>query len=191
MVQQSLKQGLKRRRVLHKSTPNYVVEWLTSEHNKHHSGSGETALGVIAEALKVESAWKRKCVSETITSRHENYQKLYDNFVRHESATFADSAQYFSEAKALARTLETYDAQSDFQEWYLARGDFLNTSATPFACVSAMNAMAVMIVKRMRNFYSKSDVKVVLLEAPKFCVARHFKFFSGYIIRYSSWETFS
>lgn len=171
MVQQSLKQGLRRCRVLHKSTPNYVVDWLCSEHNRHHSGSGETALGVMAEALKVEASWKRKCAVEAITTRHTEYQKMYDSFVRKESTTFQESVQYYSEAKALARTLETYDVQNPFQEWYLEHGDFLSGKATPFTCIGAMNQMAVLIVKCMKGYHSKADIKVVLTEALKFCVA--------------------
>ena len=124
------------------------------------------------EALKIEAAWKRKCSAEAIFVRQDGYQQVYNNFVRKESATFADSVQYFMDAKALAHTLESYGADAEFQDWYLAHGDFLSGAATPFTCITAMNQMAVLIVKLMKGFHSKTDVKVVLIEALKFCVTR-------------------
>ena len=57
------------------------------------------------------------------------------------------------------------------QEWHLASGDFLAGVAPTFS-ISMMSAMANVVVKAMKDFHPKSDIKIVLLEALKFCVSR-------------------
>ncbi len=116
MVQQTLQQGLRRCRCLHKNTPQWAIEWLCGEHNRHHKGSGETALGLIDEALRVEAAWRKKCTTDGITTRHPNYQRTYDDWVRNESETFKESVNLYTEAKSLGHALETWDVAKDFEE---------------------------------------------------------------------------
>ncbi|CAJ1394904.1 unnamed protein product [Effrenium voratum] len=147
MVQQALQHGLRRARVLGKDTPNFVVEWLCSEHNRHHQGSGETVCGLLGESLKVEASWKKRCALEGITARNPNYQKLYDAFVRTHSEAFKETVTAFGDAKSLAHTLEFYDVYSEFQDWHLAHGDFL-CGFNPMSALSTMNAMANVIEDR-------------------------------------------
>ena len=116
MVVQSLRQGLRRARILHKETPDYIINWLCDEHNRHHSGSGVTPLAVVQESLKVEGMWRRKCTSDGITTRHADYQKLYDGFVRQQSTTFRDSIQLFQDAKSLGHAMEMYDIMKEFED---------------------------------------------------------------------------
>ena len=291
MVQQALQHGLRRARVLGKDTPNFVVEWLCSEHNRHHQGSGETVCGLLGESLKVEASWKKRCALEGITARNPNYQKLYDAFVRTHSEAFKETVTAFGDAKSLAHTLEFYDVYSEFQagprrggarwrlsrlsgsrflsagskhfkalgfglvatmrprycqciqcfgpvffvnkgilrsalfirfpftcrgtvelikatlkrqsqtdsdrpfwveftcqrrgmvfgksqtfilpasqDWHLAHGDFL-CGFNPMSALSTMNAMANVIVKGLRSFHPKPEIRVVLAEAMKFCAA--------------------
>jgi len=115
MVQQTLKQGLRRCRCLHKNTPQYIVTWLCAEHNRHHKGSGENALGLVQEALAIESSWRKKCCTDSITTRHPSYQKLYDSFVRKESNTFKESITLFGESKSLGHALEQWDIYKAFE----------------------------------------------------------------------------
>ena len=115
MVEQTLRQGLRRCRCLHKSTPSWVIEWLVGEHNRHHRGSGETALALIDEALRIEAQWRKLCTKEGTTTRHPQYQKMYDDFVRKESVTFKESVTMFSEAKSLGHCLESNDIYTEFQ----------------------------------------------------------------------------
>ena len=114
-MKQNLKTGLRRARVLHKDTPDFIVDWLCSQHNLHHAGSGETPLGIVEKALKVESSWKRRCANDGLTTRHPDYQKLYDSFVRGESALFKDSITAYSEAKSLGHALESWDIYGEFE----------------------------------------------------------------------------
>lgn len=115
-VQATLKNGIKRARILHKDTPNFVVEWLCSEHNLHHTGSGETPLGIVDKALKAEASWKRKCSNEGITSRHPQYQQNYDAFVRSEAPLFKDSITLFQDAKSLGHTLGANNLIKEFED---------------------------------------------------------------------------
>lgn len=115
MVEQTLRQGLRRCRCLHKSTPSWVIEWLVGEHNRHHRGSGETALALIDESLRIEAQWRKLCTKEGTTTRHPQYQKMYDDFVRKESMTFKESVTMFSEAKSLGHCLESNDIYNEFQ----------------------------------------------------------------------------
>lgn len=116
MIQQTLKQGLRRARILHKSTPQWVIKWMCDEHNRHHSGSGVTPLALVSEALELEGSWKKKCTTEGITTRHSEYQKIYDAHVRHHSPTFRDSINLFSDAKSLGHMLEAFDALKQFED---------------------------------------------------------------------------
>lgn len=129
MVQETLKKGLRRCRILHKDTPNYVVEWLCSGHNKHHKGSGQTPFGIMKEAVKVESAWKRKCASTGMTCRNPEYQKHYDHFVREASSEFVNNVQLYNEGKSLAHSLESYDVAQEFE----ARSS-VGSSLSVFCC---------------------------------------------------------
>jgi hypothetical protein len=54
------------------------------------------------------------------------------------------------------------------QEWYLETGDFL-CGTSPAQSISLMNQMQHVITKAMKGFHPKPDVKLVLLEALKFC----------------------
>lgn len=105
-VQLGLRQGLRRARLLHKDTPDFIVEHLCAEHNLHHAGSGETPFGLVEKALKVEAMWKRKCSDEGITSRHPAYQQTYDSFVRANCWAFRENIAAFADAKSLGHVLE-------------------------------------------------------------------------------------
>ena len=117
-VQMALKQGLQRCRILHKNTPDYVVQWLCQEHNRYHAGSGATVSAVIQEAMGQECRWKKKCCDEGITTRLPNYQKRYDDFVRSGSGTFSDSVKQFQEAKILGHSLQSYDLLGAFEDGF-------------------------------------------------------------------------
>jgi hypothetical protein len=54
------------------------------------------------------------------------------------------------------------------QEWYLETGDFL-CGTSPAQSISLMNQMQNVVTKAMKGFHPKPDVKLVLLEALKFC----------------------
>ena len=56
------------------------------------------------------------------------------------------------------------------QEWYLESGDFL-CGTSPAQSISLMNQMQNVITKAIKGFHPKPDVKLVLLEALKFCAA--------------------
>ena len=116
MVVQTLKQGLRRARILHKDVPQYIVNWMCDEHNKHHSGSGVTPLALVQESLKIEAAWRAKCAKDAITTRHATYQKIYDGFVRQQSYSFKESIQLFQDAKSLGHTMETYEILKEFED---------------------------------------------------------------------------
>ena len=115
-VLQGLKTGLRRARMLHKDTPDFVVDFLCSEHNLHHTGSGETPFGLVEKALKTEAAWKRKCSDEGITSRHPEYAKQYDAFVRATCPAFKDSIVSFQDAKSLGHTLESREVLKEVED---------------------------------------------------------------------------
>ena len=116
MVVQTLKQGLRRARILHKDTPNYVIKWMCDEHNRHHSGSGVTPLAIVEEALNLEASWRRKCSTEGITTRHSEYQRLYDGFVRNQSSLFRESISLFQDAKSLGHTMQNFESQKEFED---------------------------------------------------------------------------
>ena len=116
MVSQTLEQGLRHARVLSADTPDFVVSWLVSEHNRHHAGSGDNVLSLVSDALQVEANWKRRCADTGMTSRAANYQKHYDTFVRQGSPTFAENVTSFSDAKSLGHTLQQWEIYHAFEE---------------------------------------------------------------------------
>lgn len=71
----------------------------------------------MAEALRVEASWKKKCSTTGTTSRNPEYGKLYDQHVREYSSEFASSLLLFNEAKSLAHSLETYGLAKEFEAW--------------------------------------------------------------------------
>ena len=121
-VQATLKAGIKRARILHKDTPDWVVKWLCSQHNLHHTGSGETPLGLVENALLIEASWKRKCAADGITTRHPNYQQQYDSFVRSQAPLFKESISGFQDAKSLGHSLEANSIRKEFEESMLGLG---------------------------------------------------------------------
>lgn len=117
MVHQTKEKGLRRCRILSKNTPDYIVDWLCTEHNKHHRGSGQTVCGILHEALKIEAGWKKRCTAKGLVSRNPEYQKHYDAYVRETgSDSFASNINLFNESKSLAHTLESYDLLTEFEE---------------------------------------------------------------------------
>lgn len=56
------------------------------------------------------------------------------------------------------------------QDWHLSNGDFLS-GVSPTFSVSMMSSMANLVTKAMKDFHSKADQRLVLMEALKFCVS--------------------
>jgi hypothetical protein len=115
MIQQTEAKGLRRCRILAASTPDIYVEWLCNQHNKYHRGSGQTVCGIMQEAIKVESGWKKRCSSTLLNSHNPMYQKMYDAYVRETSPDFQQNLQLYNEAKSLAHSLEAYGVAKEFE----------------------------------------------------------------------------
>lgn len=115
MIKQTEAQGLRRCRILSAETPDVFIEWLCGQHNKFHKGSGQTVHGLLAEAVKIESGWKKRCSTTGMTSRNPEYQRHYDLYVREASSDFQQNVQLYNETKSLAHTLSHYDLGKEFE----------------------------------------------------------------------------
>ena len=56
-----------------------------------------------------------------------------------------------------------------WQEWYLAHGDFLS-GVSPRHSISIMLHVSTIITRALKGFHNRPEIKIVLLEAFKFCV---------------------
>lgn len=54
------------------------------------------------------------------------------------------------------------------QEWHLAHGDFLD-GAPPAHSIGMLNQCVNVVIKSLKLFHAKADIKNVMFEAMKFC----------------------
>ena len=73
------KRGLKRVRVLAAWTPEFVLRFMCSVHNRFHRGSGATVLEICKTALELEASWRAACDHSGMTSNNPGYYKAYED----------------------------------------------------------------------------------------------------------------
>ena len=80
-VESVRRRGLKRVRVLAAWTPEYVLRFMASVHNRYHRGSGASVLEVCKVALELECSWRASCDHTGMTSNNPGYAKAYEDSV--------------------------------------------------------------------------------------------------------------
>ena len=168
-VQAGLKQGLSNIRMLNAKTPRFAIRFLMNYHNSFHGGSGATFIELGEEALSIELAWKSHASDIGLTSRSDDYEKKYGEYVKESSVNF-HSWKPFDSTKAWVHNMQTYGQWSNFKMWATKHVDFLDTTFDNMNAISLMHAMSVVIIGSTKHYATKLEVGILLYEAMKFCV---------------------
>ena len=77
-VESVRKRGLKRVRILASWTPEFVLRFLSTVHNRFHRGSGASVIEICKTALQLEASWRAACDHSGMSTNNPGYAKAYE-----------------------------------------------------------------------------------------------------------------